>query len=138
MATVVKNPLSDFRALSNPAVGVKATATTTAPTAPANPPNSNNTPYLVVTDVTACLVAGTSAQTAVAVNLIDGTSGGTNVQWTANLGALAGSMADQVFLSGLNIPCRSGFATLEFATAGSTSSFESVAFGGYYQGGYNQ
>lgn len=135
MATVTKNPLCDFRATNTPAAGVKATATTTAPTAPTTPTGNNQVPYLVIQDVTACLVAGTANQGALTVNLIDGTTGGTNIVWSGILGAGTNATAS-VSSSYLNIPCKSGFATLEFSTAGGTLATQSVAFGGYYGGGY--
>lgn len=134
MSSFTKNPICDFRARSVPAVGVQATATTTAPAAAATPPGNNNVPILVVQDITACLAAGTSAQGPITVNLIDGTSGGTNVAWSGIVGALANT-STALSMSYLNIPCKSGFATLEFAAAGGTLASESVAFGGYYAGG---
>lgn len=134
MVATTKNPLCDFRASSVPAAGVKATATTTAPGASSLPPNNNNVPYLVVQDITACLVAGTVAQSALQVNLIDGTTGDTNVVWSGIIGAPANQSAALTPIY-LNIPCKSGFATVEFTAAGGTLSSESVAFGGYYGGG---
>lgn len=135
MSTVSKSPLCDFRAQNVPGVGVKATATTTAPSAPANPTGNNNVPYIVVQDITACLAAGTVAQGPLQVNLIDGTSGGTNIVWSGVLAAPI-SAAAVIPESFLNIKCNSGFATLEFTAAGGTTSQESVAFGGYFGGGY--
>lgn len=135
MAMVTRNPLCDFRALHVPAVGVKATATTTAPTAQTNPPSNNVAPYLVVQDVTACLAAGTVAQGPLQVNLIDGTTGGTNVVWSGVVAAPATS-ASMLEMTYLGIPCKSGFATLEFTAAGGTTSQLSVAMGGYFGGGY--
>lgn len=137
MTQVTKMPLCDFRALSYPSVGVQATATTTAPTAATQPPSSNITPYLVIEDITACLYCGTAAHTAVRVNLIDGTTGGTNVQWSALLAGIANGYAN-IAQNSMNIKCMSGYATLEFAVAPSTSAQQSIAFGGYYAGGYNQ
>lgn len=134
MSTVTKNPLCDFRAVNAPAAGVKATATTTAPTASTYPPGNNQVPFLVVQDICACLVAGTAGQTALTVNLIDGTTGGTNIVWTGILGAGTG-VGVNVAQSYLNIPCKSGFATLEFSSAGGTLSSQSISFGGYYSGG---
>ena len=134
MATTIKNPLCDFRALNVGTPGIQATATTTAPLAAATPPNNNNVPYLVVQDITACLYAGTANQANARVNLIDGTSGGTNVVWSGVLAAAANT-SNEIFLSYLNIPCKSGFATLEFSSAGGTTGNQSVAFGGYYGGG---
>lgn len=135
MSNVSKNPLCDFRAVNTPAAGVKATATTTAPTSPTNPSGNNSVPYLVVQDICASLVAGTAGQTSLTVNLIDGTTGGTNIVWNAILGAGTG-VGVNIAQSYLNIPCKSGFATLEFATAGGTLASQSVAMGGYYGGGY--
>lgn len=135
MAMVTKNPLCDFRAQSYPAVGNKATATTTTPSTPSVPTGNNNAFYLVVEDITACLVGGTAVEGASRVNLIDGTTGGTNIIWS---GALAAGISgvSALSMSQLNIPCKSGFATLEFAAAGGTTSQQSVALGGYYGGGY--
>lgn len=135
MVDISKNPICDFRAMNVPSAGVKATATTTAGTAPANPTNNNQIPYLVVQDITACLVAGTSAQTSLQVNLIDGTTGGTNVVWTGIIAASANQGA-VISSSYLNIPCKSGFATIEYTAAGGTLSSQSVSMGGYYAGGY--
>lgn len=135
MAMVTKNPLCDFRAQNVPGVGVKATATTTAPSASTNPPGNNQVPYLVIQDITACLAAGTVAQGPLQVNLIDGTTGGTNVVWSGVVAAPATS-GEALAMPYLNIPCKSGFATLEFTAAGGTTSQQAVAFGGYYGGGY--
>jgi len=135
MVATTKNPLCDFRAVSSPAAGVKATATTTAPTAQTQPPNNNQVPYLVVQDITASVASGTNNQAPIIVNLIDGTSGGTPILWSAFVGA--GTSASQsIALSYLNIKCNSGFATLEFNAAGGTLASQSVAMGGYYGGGY--
>lgn len=131
MATINKNPLCDFRAQVVAAAGVKATATTTAGTQ--TNPTGNTSPWLVVQDVTACLYAGTSKQANLTVNLIDGTTGGTNVVWNGVLAAAADT-AMAVNQSHLNIPCKSGFATIEFASAGGTLSVQSVAMGGYFGG----
>lgn len=135
MASVTKSPLCDFRAQNVPGVGVKATATTTARATPANPTGNNNAEYLVVQDITVCLAAGTVAQGPLQANLIDGTTGGTNIVWSGVLSAPATGAA-LIPESYLNIPCKSGFATLEFTAAGGTTSQQSVAFGGYYGGGY--
>lgn len=132
MAMVTKNPLCAFRAVNSPAAGVKATVTSTAVvvTSP-----GTNTSVLVIQDVTASVASGTNNQAPVAVNLIDGATGGTNILWTAYLGA--GTSASQsVSMSYLNIKCPSGLATLEFAAAGGTLASQSVAMGGYYEGGY--
>lgn len=134
MVATTKNPLCDFRTVNSPTAGIKATATTTAPTAATQPPNNNQQYYLVVQDVTASIASGTSNQAPVLVNLIDGTSGGTNILWSAYLSSGTSASA-ALAMSYLNIPCRSGFATLEFSTAGGTLASESVAMGGYYGGG---
>lgn len=134
MVATYKNPLCDFRAQNVAAAGVKATATTTAPSAATNPTGNNQTPYLVVQDIAACLYAGTTNQANLQVNLIDGTTGSTPIVWSGVLSAAANSgMA--VSESYLNIKCNSGFATLEYTAAGGTTSVESVSFGGYYGGG---
>lgn len=134
MANVTKNPLCDFRAVNVPAVGVKATVTTTASTAQAIPPNNNVIPYLVVQDITVCAVS-TNQQAPLQANLIDGTTGGTNIVWSGILGGPASQQASLV-TSYLNIPCKSGFATLEFTAAGGTACQQSVAMGGYFGGAY--
>lgn len=134
MATVTKNPICDFRAANSPAAGVKATATTTAPSVASNPPGNNNVPYLVVQDITASIGAGTNAQGPILANLIDGTTGGTNILWSGYISA-GTSGAGALAMSYLNISCKSGFATLEFAAAGGTLASQSVAMGGYYGGG---
>lgn len=134
MVATYKNPLCDFRTLSVPAAGVQATATTTAPGAATNPTGNNQVPYLVVQDICACLVAGTAGQSALRVNLIDGTTGGTNIQWSGIMGAGTG-VGISIAQSYLNIKCASGFATLEFSAAGGTLSSQSVAMGGYFGGG---
>lgn len=133
MANVTKNPLCDFRAVSSPAAGVKATATTTAPAQVL--PQGTYTPYLVVQDITASIAAGTVAQASVLANLIDGTSGGTNVVWSGYVSA--GTQAAQtIAMSYLNIPCKSGYATLEFGSAGGTLASQTVSMGGYFGGNY--
>ena len=134
MSMITRNPLCDFRAVSTPTVGVKATATTTAPTAQSIPPNNNLVPYLVIQDITACSVS-TAAQAPLIVNVIDGTTGGTNVVWSGVLGGAA-NQASTVSNAYLNIPCKSGFATIEFAAAGGTACQQSVSMGGYYGGQY--
>lgn len=132
MAMVVKNPLCAFRGVSAPAAGVKATVTSTA--ASITIPGTN-TSVLVVQDVTASVASGTNNQAPIAVNLIDGTSGGTNILWTAYLGA-GTSGAQSLAMSYLGIKCPSGLATLEFNAAGGTLASQSVAIGGYYEGLY--
>lgn len=132
MAMVTKNPLCAFRAVSKPAAGVQATATTTAASAAATA-TGTSIPVLVIQDVTASVASGTNNQAPIAVNLIDGASGGTNVLWSAYLGA--GTSASQAIAATyLGIKCPSGLATLEFAAAGGTLASQSVAMGGYYQG----
>lgn len=133
MATITKNPLCDFRAVSSPAAGVKATATTTAPSQVT--PIGTMTPVLVVQDITASIGCGTNATAPILVNLIDGTTGGTNIAWSTYLSA-GTSAALSVAMSYLNIPCKSGYATLEFAAATGTLASQSVAMGGYFSGGY--
>ena len=81
------------------------------------------------------MVAGTVAQTSLTVNLIDGTTGGTNVVWTGVIAAPV-NQAASLSSSYLNIPCKSGYATLEYVTAGGTLSSQSVSMGGYFAGGY--
>ncbi len=98
---VTKNPLCAWRAISKPAAGVQATATGTA-VAVTIP--GTNTSVLVVQDVTASVASGTNNQDPIAVNLIDGTSGGTNVLWTAYLGA-GTSAAQTIVANYLNIKC---------------------------------
>jgi len=134
MVATTKNPICDFRALNVAAAGVKATATTTAPGAASYPPNNNNIPYLVVQDIAACLVSGTANQGVLRVNLIDGSSGGSNILWSGLVGG-GTNAASNLVASYLNIPCYSGLATLEFSAAGGTLATQSVAFGGYYGGG---
>lgn len=135
MSNVTKNPLCDFRAVNSPAAGVKATATTTAPASAAQPPSNNVAPYLVVQDITVSIAAGTVAQSPILANLIDGTSGGTSIVWSGYVAAGTNG-AQSIGESYLNIPCKSGFATLEFSGAGGTLSSQSVAMGGYFGGGY--
>lgn len=132
MAMVTKNPLCSWRTISKPSAGVQATVTSTAQsiTIP-----GTNTSVLVVQDITASVASGTINQAPVAVNLIDGSTGGTNILWTAFVGA--GTSASQtVNASYLNIKCPSGLATLEFTSAGGTLASQSVAMGGYYEGSY--
>ncbi len=132
MAMVTKNPLCAFRAVSQPAAGVKATATATAISATLP---GTNTSVLVIQDVVASVASGTNNQAPIAVNLIDGTSGGTNILWTAYVGA--GTSASQAIAATyLNIKCPSGLATLEFNSAGGTLASQSIAMGGYYEGAY--
>lgn len=131
MAMVTRNPLCAWRAVSKPTPGVQATATGTAQavTIP-----GTNTSVLVVMDVTASVASGTNNQAPIAVNLIDGSTGGTNILWSAYIGA-GTSAAQTVSATYLNIKCPSGLATLEFAAASGTLASQSVAMGGYYQGG---
>ena len=130
MTTPIKFPLCDFRAFNQSAAGVPATATTTAPTA-ADPTNTY-TNYLVVEDITACLVSGTGTQAPVPVTLVDGT-GSTPIVWGGLLGGQSNNAA-VIIQQFLNIKCSSGFATLAFGTGLSTTGQTSVAFGGYYAG----
>lgn len=136
MSTTVRSPLSDFRAVNAPAAGIAPTATTTAPALGTMPPGNNNPITLVVQDVTASLYAGTAIQSPVQAFLVDGTAGGTNVAWQSVLAGAANGFFS-VGLSNLNIPCKSGFATMYFGTGLGTTAQASVAFGGFYQGGYN-
>lgn len=132
MAMVTKNPLCAFRGINAPTAGVKASVTSTAVSVTVP---GTNTSVLVVQDITASVASGTNNQAPIAVNLIDGTSGGTNVLWTAYLGA-GTSAAQTLSMSYLNIKCPSGLATLEFNAAGGTLASQSVAMGGYYEGSY--
>ena len=132
MAMVSKNPLCSWRAVHKPAAGVQATATGTAAVSTFA---GTNTSVLVVQDITASVASGTNNQAPIAVNLIDGSTGGTNILWSSFVGA--GTSASQyVSLTYLNIKCPSGLATLEFAAAGGTLASQSVSMGGYYEGGY--
>lgn len=132
MAMVSKSPLCAWRAVNKAAAGVQATVSSTAATVTLP---GTNTSVLVVQDVTASVASGTNNQAPVAVNLIDGATGGTNILWSAYVGA--GTSASQtVRADNLNIKCPSGVATLEFAAAGGTLASQTVAMGGYYEGAY--
>lgn len=136
MASVNRNPLSDFRAMNVVLTGGgQPSCTSTAIAAATQPPSNNVQPTLVVQDVSVCLAAGTAAHPAVQVSLIDGTSGGTNIVWAGVMSGLANGYSN-ILQNSLNIPCHSGFATLQFGTSLSTSAVGSVAMGGYYLGGY--
>ena len=80
-------------------------------------------------------IATSAAPTATqeVINLRDGATGAGTIllSWTVSLQAVAGDRAG-VVLGGLNIPGTANTAmTLEFATAGGTSTFEQVAMTGY-------
>jgi hypothetical protein len=83
----------------------------------------------VVQNIAATLAAGTGVSGPVRINLIDGTSGGTPVRsWT--VAALANTCAI-VTEGGLNIPCYTGLATLEFSGTSIAASQQAVSLSGY-------
>lgn len=89
----------------------------------------------VATTISASLVGGTSAPTAVNVNLnlINGASGGTSYLWqqTISLTATAGTGV-YINLTGLSLPGSANTGmTLEFSAAGGSNTIESVTLAGY-------
>lgn len=89
----------------------------------------------VARSITAVLAAGTTAPAAInlAINLIDGASGGTTFLWRATV-SLAGAVGvtEHIEISGLNIVGTAATAmTLEFSAAGGANTFESVTLSGY-------
>lgn len=128
MAGVFKSPLATFRGVSSPAAGNKATVTIAAL---ASNSGQNFVPYMIVQNVTACVAAGTAAQTPVICNLIDGTTGGTSIQWTGVLSAPVNQAAN-IPQADLQIPIVSGNATLEFAAAPVAGAQQAVAISGYH------
>lgn len=131
MTAVFNTPISNFRSVATPAAGSKATVSVTLPTVTGAPSSTNFQQYMIVQNVTACLSGGTGANASLQVNLIDGTSGGTNVQWAGLLSNAAGASSNLV-QNYLQIPITSGTATLEFASAPAAGSSQSVAISGYY------
>jgi len=132
MTATFRAPLADFRLAVYPAAVAQATLTMTAGTDTVNTPVAATwlrTP--VVMNVSATLAAGTGGQTTpIRINLIDGTSGGTNIvrNWTVACGA--NGMAS-VHEGNLNIPCLSGLATLEFAGTSLPSTQQACSLSGY-------
>ena len=138
MTAVSRNPLSDFRISAIGAAGIAIAGTATASGVQTTPPSNNNATRLVVQDITAALASGTAFHPALPIYLIDGTQGGTstNIVWQAVLAGIANGYSS-IAQNSLNIQCMSGQATLAFGTAISTQAIASIAFGGYYTGGYN-
>lgn len=138
MTAVSRNPLSDFRISAIGAAGIAVAGTATASGVQTTPPNNNNATRLVVQDITVALAAGTNAHPALPVYLIDGTQGGTatNIVWQTVLAGIANGFSN-IAQNSMNIQCMSGQATLAVGTGISTQAVASVAFGGYYVGGYN-
>jgi len=127
----VRLPLADFRAVHQPAAATKATASFAEPAVPTAPSTPNFNPYLVVQNVCATIASGTGNIAPVAVNLIDGVSGGTNVQWSGVMSAGTGQSAN-ITADSLSIPCYSGTATIEFGSAPGAGSFQAVSMSGYF------
>lgn len=133
MSMTVKSPLATFRSVNYPASAAQATCTTTAQPVSTQSPFNGFTPWMVVTNISVTLAAGATAQTPIRFNLIDGTSGGTNVQLTGALAAPVNGVA--VFIQeNINIPIASGFCTLEFAGTSVAATQQAVAMSGYNVG----
>ncbi len=132
MTATFRAPLADFRLAAYPSAAAQATLTMTAGTDTINVPGTQVFSRVpVVMNVSATLAAGTTGQSApIRVNLIDGTSGGTNIvrNWTMACGA--GAMAS-IHEGNLNIPCPSGFATLEFSGTSLGTTQQTVSVSGF-------
>lgn len=132
MSAVFKQPLATFRGVSAPAAGSKATISVAAQAAQSLPVGNSFAPWMVVTGIVVSIAAGTAAQTLTQWNLIDGTTGGTNVQMSGAMAAVANGGGETIALSNLAIPIMSGTATLEFSAAPVGTVSEAVSIFGYH------
>lgn len=124
--------VNDFAVVHNPAAATQATITQAAETVAAQPPTPNTRSEIVVTNITASIAAGATAQTPIQVHLRDGATGAGAIVWSASLSAIINSCA-VIEKSNLNIVCKSGNATLEFEGAGAAATEQSVAMAGYFR-----
>ena len=127
---IVSPPLASWRATAV-TTSAQATVTLTAATG-GNVPTSSPSKQIVVDNISVGLSCGTAALQGAVINLIDGTSGGTNVMWRGVLGAAANTTAPPINVSDLRLPCLTNLATLEFAVAGTGAVVQSVAMSGRY------
>lgn len=133
MSMVVKSPLATFRGVSAPAAGSKATISIAAQAAQSLPVGNSFAPWMVVTGIVCSIAAGgTGTSTNVQWNLIDGTTGGTNIQMNGVMAAVANGGGASVAMSNLTIPITSGTATLEFSAASPATVAQAVSIVGYH------
>lgn len=129
MTATFRAPLADFRLNSYPSAAAQATITCTAGT-DTSIPNSNHPNIPVVMNISASLAAGTALVAPLQLNLIDGTTGQTPLRsWTMASGGT--NAASTISESNLNIPCYSGYATLEFAGTSAAASQQAVNLSGF-------
>lgn len=130
MTATFRAPLADFRVNNYAAATAQATITETAGTSTVAVSGTQfyqNVP--VVMNVSATIAAGTGAVGPIQLNLIDGTSGGTPLRsWVLAAGV---NGVNGVHEGNLNIPCKSGLATLEFSGTSIGGSQQAVNISGY-------
>lgn len=126
----VDQHIADFSVVHNPAPATQATITQAAPAADTQPPTPQAKPTMIIQRITASIAANGTAQTPLHVYLRDGATGAGTIVWSAVLAAAING-ASIVTATDLNIPIKSGNATLEFEGVGVSASVQSVAMSGY-------
>jgi hypothetical protein len=132
MASVVLSPLSVIGTSARPGIGTQATITIAAP-GTSTIGSITFLPRIIVTALHGAIAATTAIQTAIYLNLIDGTTGGAAVKWSGVL-AVGTSAKGDLGQSPLNIPMTPGGAcTLEWSSAPVAGALATVSISGYIQ-----